>query len=138
MEEERAEGKLQELRRLFNEIDNDGSGAIDKDELRAMLVKLGKPSSDAMLERAIAAMDPDGDGEIDFDEFSKFWGQDGSGVDRLAKMEQSLSGMLNMRSPKGGAKATGGRARAATGVNLSAALDDEDDSDESGGDEWED
>ena len=89
-EEERAEGKLQELRRLFNEIDTDGSGAIDKDELRAMLIKLGKPSSDAMLERAMAAMDPDGDGEITFDEFKQFWGQDGSGVDRLAKMEQAV------------------------------------------------
>jgi CRP-like cAMP-binding protein len=101
-EEQRASQRKKELRRTFDEIDTDGSGAIDQDELRVMLTKLGKSSTDAMLERAMSVMDPDGDGLVTFDEFTRFWGEDGSGVDRLAKLEATIGGMRLVR-PKDGA-----------------------------------
>ena len=83
----------------------------------------------------MAALDPDGDGQISFDEFARFWGEDGarqttnhrttqclaclsvwcldgclgvagSGVDRLASMEAALK-MVGATSPRAAAKAGG-------------------------------
>ena len=157
-EEQRAEERKAALLRTFNEIDSDGSGSIDRDEVREMLTKLGKSSSDAMLEKAMSMMDPDGDGLITFDEFRRFWGEDGSGVDRLAKMEAAIGGMLerasaaaggdtsssSAASPKkgpGSPKAAAGSLAALGRSNTHKALvgaddDDEDDSDDEWGNEW--
>ena len=84
------------------------------------------------MDLAMAALDPDGDGQISFDEFARFWGEDGahqttgslsvshlclvcvltfagvagSGVDRLASMEAALK-MVGATSPRAAAKAGG-------------------------------
>lgn len=59
----------EELRKQFNEIDTDGSGAIDRTELRAAL-KLAKPkASDKQIEQLLNMADADNSGEIDFEEF---------------------------------------------------------------------
>ena len=62
-----------ELLKVFNEIDTDGSGHLDQDELRAAMLKLGKSLSEieAVLHNNIAEshFDKDGDGLIDFQEF---------------------------------------------------------------------
>ncbi len=57
------------LRKVFNEVDKDGSGNISEEELRAALsdLKLDASKAGEMLREA----DEDGDGGIDFDEFEE-------------------------------------------------------------------
>lgn len=57
------------LKDLFDKMDLDKSGAIDKDELRIALKSIGKEFTDDQLERMMKATDDDSNGEIDFQEF---------------------------------------------------------------------
>ena len=61
--------KMQDVRALFDKIDADGSGAIDRDELRAFAQThgLGNASIDLLMRSA----DDDESGEIEFEEFRK-------------------------------------------------------------------
>jgi calmodulin len=68
----------QEARALFDEIDEDGSGALDRDEIRVLAKRLGKKLTNAKLDAAMAEMDADGNGDVDFDEFLSWWKQTGS------------------------------------------------------------
>lgn len=55
---------------LFNQIDRDGSGAIDHDELRTLLMVMGVDISDPQkLKDLFSLLDVDGDGEIELHEF---------------------------------------------------------------------
>jgi Ca2+-binding EF-hand superfamily protein len=77
-----AEQAQQETRivELFERIDADGSGVLDKQEVAALAAELGtklkgafKSSTD--LEEAFAEMDPDGDEAVTLDEFRSWWHQ---------------------------------------------------------------
>lgn len=67
-----------ETRALFEEMDEDGSGTLDKDEIRILAKRLGKKLTNAKLDAAMAEMDADGNGDVDFDEFLSWWKQTGS------------------------------------------------------------
>ena len=78
-----AEAKLKaeqaEARAVFDEVDTDGGGSLDRDEV-AVLVKLLAASSDdhrelsaEELDTAMADMDGDGNGDVSFDEFWVWW-----------------------------------------------------------------
>jgi Ca2+-binding EF-hand superfamily protein len=54
---------------LFDEVDADGSGAIDVEEMGVLLRKLGRQMTDAEVEAAFAEVDDDCSGEIEFFEF---------------------------------------------------------------------
>ena len=54
---------------LFQEADADGSGALDREEIRALARNLGSPLTEEQLTVAMAEMDEDGGGEVEFDEF---------------------------------------------------------------------
>ena len=55
----------------FAIFDKDGSGNIDRDELRAVMMECAiVPSSEEELEQLVEAADTDGDGEISFSEFA--------------------------------------------------------------------
>ena len=60
-----------ELRRAFREIDLNGNGSLDADELRAHFEKSGlsKDVSADELERLMAELDTNGDGVIQYEEF---------------------------------------------------------------------
>ena len=58
-----------ELRQAFELFDKDGSGSIDKDELKAVMQSLGQDLSEVELANLYVQMDPSGDGTIDFGEF---------------------------------------------------------------------
>ena len=59
-----------DLRAQFAALDADGSGAIDRTELRALLARAtGAAPSEAELAAMMRAADADGDGTIDYDEF---------------------------------------------------------------------
>lgn len=71
-----------ELRVLFAEVDADGSGYIDREELAVLGVKLGKKLTRKQLDAAMRELDPDGDEMITFEEFSKWWAnrEEGGGM----------------------------------------------------------
>lgn len=60
------------LRAMFNEIDTDGNGTLDRDEIDEMAQILGMKFNGAQMDAAWAFMDRDGSGEVDFDEFKKW------------------------------------------------------------------
>jgi hypothetical protein len=63
----------EELKHLFGQIDEDGSGLLDRDEVAALSEQLGAPLTKVKLDAAMADMDEDGSGEVDFDEFQAWW-----------------------------------------------------------------
>jgi calmodulin len=58
-----------EVKSLFNIVDNDGSGYIDKSEMTELLNKLGKTLTDEEITEGFNSVDRDSSGMIDFDEF---------------------------------------------------------------------
>ena len=56
------------LKQKFDEFDTDGSGAIDMEELRALLLKCGKSASNSQLKKLIAKFDENDDGVLQFEE----------------------------------------------------------------------
>ena len=68
------------LREAFKMLDKDGSGCIDKDELRDLLRNFsaaGETLGEEDIEAMIAESDVDGDGQVSFDEFAKVMMKDG-------------------------------------------------------------
>ena len=60
------------LRAMFNQIDTDGNGTLDRDEIEQMAQILGMRFNKAQMDAAWAFMDRDGSGEVDFNEFKKW------------------------------------------------------------------
>ena len=66
--------------RLFHELDVDGSGFLNKMEVRQLATKLGAKLSEEELLAAMQQMDSSGDGQVDSREFSSWWrGQEHEG-----------------------------------------------------------
>lgn len=61
--------KLAEYRRVFDEIDKDGNGELDMEEIEELFIKLGIFVSDRELNRLFAIVDTDKNGTISFQEF---------------------------------------------------------------------
>lgn len=72
-----------ELRSVFKLFDKDGTGSVEEDELKAMLMSMGMHDEAASTARAIMAeIDVDGGGSITFDEFVEWMAmQDGERED---------------------------------------------------------
>ena len=66
--------RIQEImiRDAFHMFDQDGSGFIDKDELKAVTRELAAPLSNTEVDAAMKLIDVDGSGEADYREF-KHW-----------------------------------------------------------------
>ena len=58
---------------MFDKADTGGEGSLDRDELRELMVELGRPMADHELDTAMQLMDEDGGGTVDFDEFRKWF-----------------------------------------------------------------
>jgi len=67
---------LLQIKAVFDRFDKDGSGHIDRYELRAMLEELGKDPSDKDVEKMLADGDNDGNNLIDWQEFAGMMGHD--------------------------------------------------------------
>ena len=62
--------ELKQLQRVFNSVDDDGSGELDYDELARVLEKWGLENvSDADVEQLVNRFDVNKNGKLDFDEF---------------------------------------------------------------------
>ena len=57
-------------RELFDEVDDDQSGFLDKLEVAKLCAKLGSTLPESVLVTAMAEMDRDGNNEVTFEEFS--------------------------------------------------------------------
>ena len=64
------------IKDLFIETDDDGSGLLDRSEVKQLAVMLGQKLNSKELDMAMAEMDEDGSGEVDFDEFFAWWVSD--------------------------------------------------------------
>lgn len=60
---------MQELERLFKELDKSGDGYLDKNELKVLLEKSGRKFSDQDLQAILKEADKNGDNKISFKEF---------------------------------------------------------------------
>ena len=58
-----------DLKAAFKLIDVDGSGSLDADEFRNILMNLGEKFDEEMIEEMIRQADTDGSGKIEEDEF---------------------------------------------------------------------
>jgi len=58
------------LREKFESIDEDGSGDLDEEEMRALFESMGRPVSKRVISNVMRLSDKDGNGTIDFGEFS--------------------------------------------------------------------
>lgn len=74
---------------IFEVYDNDGSGSIDKDELKFMLMDLCVPMNNDELSGLIRQLDADDSGDIDFEEFID-WYSSGGGDES----SHSIGGMM--------------------------------------------
>ena len=63
----------EQLKEVFTNADTDGGGTLDRDEIAALAVKLGKRLSKKELDEAMKDMDEDDSNEVDFDEFKAWW-----------------------------------------------------------------
>jgi calmodulin len=63
-----------ELLAAFRVFDQDNSGTISADELRAMLKSLGDDMTEKEISDIIREADSDGDGNISFEEFKSIMG----------------------------------------------------------------
>jgi calmodulin len=58
-----------ELRDAFAVFDTDGSGSIDRKELKRLMKKLGQALTEAEIDAMMDEVDSNGDGEISYEEF---------------------------------------------------------------------
>lgn len=61
-----------DIKATFKQVDTDNSGFIDKEELQAVLQKLGGKVTDEEVEACYSELDENADGKIDYNEF-KAW-----------------------------------------------------------------
>merc|ERR1719240_2059265 len=61
------------LKGIFDSIDEDRSGYLDRAELANLAERAGRHLTDRQLDDAMNHMDADGSGQVDFDEFVDWW-----------------------------------------------------------------
>ena len=61
---------------IFSKFDTDGSGTIDSEELRLVLLELGAPAGPEAVAAAMERLDQDRSGSISREEFAEWWRQD--------------------------------------------------------------
>ena len=96
--------ELTEARKMFFEMDRDGSGSIDAEELGMMLRSLGQNPSDQELKELIDSVDEgDKDGQIQLREFLKLYTQslDGKTSGQAGKEDcANVFAALGVRNPR--------------------------------------
>ena len=79
-----------QLEKMWVEMDADGSGALEPEELRQVLAKMGTKLNDRKLARLMREIDRDGDGSVDLDEFRLWWKQQSEkSRDRFAAAQEA-------------------------------------------------
>ena len=79
------------LQSLWTELDQDGSGFLDRTEISAVMEFMGKPVDDAGLDAAMQEIDKDNSGEVSFEEFLAWWQKQDPEAQRQLMMLQALN-----------------------------------------------
>lgn len=106
-----------EVRELFAEIDADGGGSLDKEEVKQLLTKLGMAVGQAEVDEVMTTMDPDGDGDVTLPEFLGWWRA--AGAEMKKRMTELADAALAEEERARRAKA---REAAAAAARLKAEL----------------
>ena len=96
------------LKRIWKQVDADGSGALDRDEVRQVLILMGRAEDEIDLDAAMAEMDCDHSGEVDYKEFETWFFK--RGVDlaaTFAAMDIDGDGSLSHKEFRDGLRALG-------------------------------
>jgi hypothetical protein len=107
--EELAEQEMRKLRQLFYEFDDDGSGALDREEIALLTEQLGGRLTEEELDAAMYDMDEDGSGDVDFEEFHEWYAAAKDGGSKLANLLQEDEGGSRKRRSKRGKDKKGQR-----------------------------
>ena len=54
-------------------LPQDGSGSLDRNEVRRLVEMVGARLTEKELDAAMAELDPSGDGQVQFSEFKQYW-----------------------------------------------------------------
>ena len=67
------EMKEKMMLKMWDRVDTDGNGSLDRDEVLDVLLQMGYTKSQIDLDVTMAEIDEDGNGEVDFDEFRNWF-----------------------------------------------------------------
>jgi Ca2+-binding EF-hand superfamily protein len=93
------------LKKVWDDVDEDGSGTLDQDELKSVLLRMGRKEEDLDIDEVMRQVDDDGSGDVDFREFTEWFLQmemnelDGL-EDALAKEELIAEVALDMEEAR--------------------------------------
>eukprot|EP01051_Picozoa_sp_SAG22_P019649 SAG22_NODE_3695_length_1572_cov_1.479973_2_plen_157_part_00 len=104
---------------MFEQVDADKSGSLNKDEIYYLVKTLGLSLSGNQLDQAMAEMDADGSGQVLLDEFDDWWmqqreggGGGGGGGGVGGGIFSSLgTGVLNLTGARAGGNALAAKVR---------------------------
>jgi len=83
--QEKMTTRFSELRRAFRTLDEDASGALDRDEFKQVLVMFNLGIPDRVMNKLIDLADFDGDGSINYAEFARIFTSE-----NVLKMKQTV------------------------------------------------
>jgi calmodulin len=70
---QKAKAQLTNMRELFDKVDTDGGGSLDKKEIKQLVKSMGDRMSAMQLNTAMEKMDPERSGGVTFPAFAKWW-----------------------------------------------------------------
>ena len=83
--------KKPNFRHVFEEMDEDGSGRLDYEELRQAMIKLGIVLNEEQMNLLIKNIDIDGDGDVNYIEFMRFMNVDNGDITVTEIIEDALT-----------------------------------------------
>jgi hypothetical protein len=86
------------LKDLFIEMDDDGSCLLERDEISALVARLGQKLTPKELNLAMTSMDEDGSGEVDFGEFYEWFTSDKSSAIKQSGDDDALFEIVRFES----------------------------------------
>eukprot|EP01050_Picozoa_sp_SAG11_P003184 SAG11_NODE_174_length_13505_cov_9.126585_13_plen_1110_part_00 len=89
-----AKQNFDSLRDMFDAIDIDGNGTVDKDEFTQLVRDIGLSMTDEELEETFSAVDSDGNLSIDFSEFETFYNSTATLAASAGKLRSSLQSLF--------------------------------------------
>eukprot|EP01052_Picozoa_sp_SAG31_P030497 SAG31_NODE_3132_length_4639_cov_3.668502_3_plen_394_part_00 len=101
--DERLDRERERVRSMFDRIDSDGNGSIDRDEFKLLLAELGLFFSLEELDDSFDVIDDDGNGEVEYAEFLDFF----EGKTRATNLTQKIRRRMMLLLKKDDSKSKG-------------------------------